>query len=233
MTGISKSTVSKLCKDIDERVHAFLKRPLTGEWPYLWLDATYLKVREGGRIISVRVRQLGFPKGGSPDFLSTRCAQGPEHCRRRRDPPGLPAAPEKTQVWRQVADQFVGPSSAPAWTRPKPTCSPTPASPPSTARSYTQPIRSSGSTRRSSAAPTSSESSRTKTASSASSGLFGAERRVAAPAPIHADRRHGRTQPTHDRGGKSTHHRQSRLTMAHGHSRNYNLDGRDQKNRAF
>jgi hypothetical protein len=43
MTGISKSTVSKLCKDIDERVHAFLKRPLTGEWPYLWLDATYLK----------------------------------------------------------------------------------------------------------------------------------------------------------------------------------------------
>src|SRR3546814_17892014 len=53
MTGISKSTVSKLCKDIDERVHAFLKRPLTGEWPYLWLDATYLKVRDGGRIISV------------------------------------------------------------------------------------------------------------------------------------------------------------------------------------
>src|SRR3546814_4354047 len=53
MTGISKSTVSKLCKEIDERVHAFLKRPLTGEWPYLCLDATYLKVREGGRIISV------------------------------------------------------------------------------------------------------------------------------------------------------------------------------------
>ena len=53
MTGISKSSVSKLCKDIDERVHAFLKRPLTGEWPYLWLDATYLKVRQGGRIISV------------------------------------------------------------------------------------------------------------------------------------------------------------------------------------
>ena len=53
MTGISKSTVSKLCKEIDERVNAFLKRPLTGEWPYLWLDATYLKVREGGRIISV------------------------------------------------------------------------------------------------------------------------------------------------------------------------------------
>src|ERR687898_517733 len=53
LTGISKSQVSKLCKEIDERVLAFLKRPLAGEWPYLWLDATYLKVREGGRIVSV------------------------------------------------------------------------------------------------------------------------------------------------------------------------------------
>src|SRR5215218_7717206 len=51
--GISKSQVSKLCKDIDERVNAFLDRPLDGEWPYLWLDATYLKVRDGGRIVSV------------------------------------------------------------------------------------------------------------------------------------------------------------------------------------
>jgi transposase-like protein len=51
--GIGKSTVSKLCKEIDERVNAFLDRPLEGEWPYLWLDATYLKVREGGRIIAV------------------------------------------------------------------------------------------------------------------------------------------------------------------------------------
>jgi putative transposase len=53
LSGISKSTVSKLCKDIDERVGAFLDRPLSGEWPYLWLDATYLKQREGGRIVSV------------------------------------------------------------------------------------------------------------------------------------------------------------------------------------
>src|SRR5215210_1332313 len=53
LTGISKSQVSKLCKEIDERVRAFLNRPLEGDWPYLWLDATYLKVREGGRIVSV------------------------------------------------------------------------------------------------------------------------------------------------------------------------------------
>ena len=48
LAGISKSTVSKLCRDIDERVGAFLDRPLTGDWPYLWLDATYLRQREGG-----------------------------------------------------------------------------------------------------------------------------------------------------------------------------------------
>jgi transposase-like protein len=42
MSGISKSQVSKLCKEIDERVGSFLDRPLEGEWPYLWLDATYL-----------------------------------------------------------------------------------------------------------------------------------------------------------------------------------------------
>lgn len=53
LSGISKSTVSKLCKDIDERVNEFLERPLTGEWPYVWLDATCLKVCQGGRIVSV------------------------------------------------------------------------------------------------------------------------------------------------------------------------------------
>ena len=50
LSGISKSKVSKLCKEIDERVHAFLDRPLAGEWLYLGLDATYPKQREGGRI---------------------------------------------------------------------------------------------------------------------------------------------------------------------------------------
>ena len=39
-TGVSKSQVSRLCEEIDERVNAFLDRPLEGEWPYVWLDAT-------------------------------------------------------------------------------------------------------------------------------------------------------------------------------------------------
>ena len=55
MTGISKSQVSRLCTEIDERVHAFLDRPIEGDWPYLWIDATYVKVREAGRIVSVAV----------------------------------------------------------------------------------------------------------------------------------------------------------------------------------
>ncbi len=55
MTGISKSQVSRLCEDIDERVGAFLSRPIEGDWPYIWIDATYVKVRQNGRIISVAV----------------------------------------------------------------------------------------------------------------------------------------------------------------------------------
>ncbi len=55
MSGISKSQVSRLCEEIDEKVKAFLDRPIEGEWPYLWIDATYLKVRRGGRIVSVAV----------------------------------------------------------------------------------------------------------------------------------------------------------------------------------
>ena len=54
-TGVSKSQVSRLCEDIDERVQAFLSRPIEGSWPYLWIDATYLKSRKGGRIASVAV----------------------------------------------------------------------------------------------------------------------------------------------------------------------------------
>ena len=72
---------SKLCKDIDERVSSFLNRPLTGEWPYLWLDATYLKVREGGRIVSVAaIIAVAVNTDG------------------RREIVGLPSAPRKPRV---------------------------------------------------------------------------------------------------------------------------------------
>jgi len=52
MSGISKSQVSRLCQELDDRVGAFLDRPLSGVWPYVWLDATYLKVRDGARVVT-------------------------------------------------------------------------------------------------------------------------------------------------------------------------------------
>ena len=55
MSGISKSQVSRLCGEIDDKVKAFLGRPIEGDWPYLWIDATYVKVRQNGRIVSVAV----------------------------------------------------------------------------------------------------------------------------------------------------------------------------------
>jgi transposase-like protein len=55
MSGISKSQVSRLCGEIDDKVKAFLNRPIEGDWPYLWIDATYVKVRSNGRIVSVAV----------------------------------------------------------------------------------------------------------------------------------------------------------------------------------
>ena len=55
LSGMSKSQVSQLCQELDERVQTFLSRPLSGEWLYLWLDATYLKVRDAGRIMTKAV----------------------------------------------------------------------------------------------------------------------------------------------------------------------------------
>ena len=55
MTGISKSQVSRLCGEIDGKIADFLNRPLEGDWPYVWLDATYVKGRRDGHVVSVAV----------------------------------------------------------------------------------------------------------------------------------------------------------------------------------
>jgi transposase-like protein len=55
MTGISKSQVSRLCQALDQEVERFRTRPLVGPYPYVWLDATYLKVRRDGRVVSMAV----------------------------------------------------------------------------------------------------------------------------------------------------------------------------------
>ena len=55
ITGISKSQVSRLCQELDAEVERFRTRRLEGPYPYLWLDATFLKVRQEGRVVSQAV----------------------------------------------------------------------------------------------------------------------------------------------------------------------------------
>jgi putative transposase len=55
MGGISKSRVSTLCEELDEEVERFRGRPLEGAYPYVWIDATYVKARQDGRVVSVAV----------------------------------------------------------------------------------------------------------------------------------------------------------------------------------
>ena len=55
MNGISKSQVSRLCETLDGEVQRFRNRRLEGRYPYVWLDATFVKVRENGRVVSAAV----------------------------------------------------------------------------------------------------------------------------------------------------------------------------------
>jgi putative transposase len=75
-SGVSKSQVSRLVEEIDERVNAFLSRPIEGEWPYLWIDATYVKAREAGRIVSTAtIIAIGVNTDGRREVLGV--ATGP------------------------------------------------------------------------------------------------------------------------------------------------------------
>ena len=75
-SGVSKSQVSRLVGEIDERVNAFLGRPIEGEWPYLWIDATYVKAREAGRIVSTAtIIAVGVNTDGRREVLGV--ATGP------------------------------------------------------------------------------------------------------------------------------------------------------------
>jgi putative transposase len=95
MDGISKSRVSELCEELDEEVERFRSRPLEGSYPYVWVDATYVKARQDGRVacaavvIAVGVKAqtgerevLGLDVGPSEDgafwtsFLRSLVARG-------------------------------------------------------------------------------------------------------------------------------------------------------------
>ena len=72
LNGISKDQVSRICKELDGQVHAFRTRPLSGDYPYLMLDATFEKVRENGRVVSMAVViAVGVRSTGEREVLGT------------------------------------------------------------------------------------------------------------------------------------------------------------------
>ena len=99
LSGISKSQVSKLCKAIDERVKAFLERPLEGDWPYLWLDATYLKVRGRTHRLGRRDNRCGRQHRRTPrDRRARHWSVGSRDLLG-----GFPEAPDQTRPARRQA----------------------------------------------------------------------------------------------------------------------------------
>jgi putative transposase len=75
--GMSRSEVSRMSAVLDGQVEAFRKRRLEGEFAYVWLDATYLKVREGGRIVSKAVLvAFGVNGDGQREVLGVQVTQG-------------------------------------------------------------------------------------------------------------------------------------------------------------
>jgi transposase-like protein len=78
--GISRSEVSRICKVLDEEVRAFLARPIEAECPYVWLDATFHKVRETGRVISVAtVVAIGVTTTGERTVLGAQTGPSEDH----------------------------------------------------------------------------------------------------------------------------------------------------------
>ena len=89
MSGVSKSEVFRLCAEIDERVHAFLDCPLEGDWPFVWLDAPYIKVHRAGRIVSVTaIIAVGVNTEGRREHPALH-----EHGECRRSVPTCPHRP--------------------------------------------------------------------------------------------------------------------------------------------
>ncbi len=78
IAGLSRSEVSRICAALDAEVEAFRSRPLAGErYPYLWLDATYVKVRDGGRVVAMAALvAIGIGTNGERRVLGLELAPG-------------------------------------------------------------------------------------------------------------------------------------------------------------
>jgi putative transposase len=76
LEGISKSEVSRVCGALDAEVEAFRTRAITGEHPYVWIDATYHKVRQDGRVIAMAtVVAIGVTADGERQVLASTPAR--------------------------------------------------------------------------------------------------------------------------------------------------------------
>ena len=107
MSGVSRSQVSRPCAEIDKRVTAFLTRPLEGARPCLWSDATCLKVRRNGHIMSMAVIvAVGINTDGRRGALGFRKLPA----RRRhhaRDPEAAEAFKKVSRnAWRRSAPRI-------------------------------------------------------------------------------------------------------------------------------
>jgi transposase-like protein len=80
LSGIDKSKVSRICSELDELVEAFRNRPLEGSYPYLWLDALYLKVRQDHRIVNqALVVAIAARDSGDREILGLALGQSEEY----------------------------------------------------------------------------------------------------------------------------------------------------------
>jgi transposase-like protein len=77
MEGISKSEVSRICKGLDDEVRLWRNNPLIVRYPYLWLDATYVKIRETGRVMSQAVIiAYGVTENGEREIIGLEVGPG-------------------------------------------------------------------------------------------------------------------------------------------------------------
>jgi putative transposase len=105
MGGISKSRVCRLCEGLDEEVERFRGRPVEGAYPYVWIDATYVKCRQDGRVVSMVAVVIAVGvKGGTGE---QECwAWRWDRARTGRVLERLPALAERSwPLWGEAGDQ--------------------------------------------------------------------------------------------------------------------------------
>ena len=110
MEGISKSQVSRMCQELDEEVEGFRTRGLEGPYPYLWLDATFVKVREQGRVVSQAVViAIGVKASGEREVLGLDVAQVKT---------GLSGSSSCEDWWPGASRESGWPVTGPSWPGP-------------------------------------------------------------------------------------------------------------------